>query len=266
MTENALDGKTVIITGGGRGLGREMAVAFAGAGAQGVTITGAPGGQGHAVLADVASDADCARVVADTLDHFGGLNILINNAGKAGRYVHHGKGSMAISDGDPAGFREVIETNVLGPFLMAHAAAAHLVAAGWGRIINISKSVDSMHRSAITPYGPSKAALEAATIAWAEAMAETCVTVNSLSPGGAINTKFGTGEIPGRGLDPTVIVPMALWLASPASDGINGCRYVADRWDDSLPPDQAAEGCRECAVFPKPRRDTPLTKAWVPPG
>ena len=289
MTGGALEGKVAIITGGSRGLGREMAIAFAGAGAAGVTITAAPGsdeaaaeieielaetlalidqagGSGHAVLADVADNADCVRVATETVERFGGLHVLVNNAGKAGRYVHHGKGSMPISEGDPAGFREVIDTNVLGPFLMAHAAAEHLLAAGWGRIINISKSVDSMHRSAITPYGPSKAALEAATIAWAEAMSGSGVTVNSLSPGGAINTKFGTGEIEGRGLDPSVIVPMALWLASSASDGISGCRYVADRWDDSLAPDTAAEGCRECAVFPKPRRNTPLTKAWTPPG
>jgi 3-oxoacyl-[acyl-carrier protein] reductase len=120
-----------------------------------------------------------------------------------------------------------------------------------------------MHRSAITPYGPSKAAMEAATIAWAEAIYGSGVTVNTLSPGGAVNTRFGTGEITGQGLDPTVIVPMAVWLASTASDGITGCRYTADRWDSSLPPDEAAEGCRERAIFPVPTRKTPLEKAWT---
>ena len=86
------------------------------------------------------------------------------------------------------------------------------------------------------------------------------------SPGGAVNTKFGTGEITGRGLDPKVIVPMAVWLASPASDGITGCRYTADRWDSALPTDEAAEGCRERAIFPVPTRKTPLPKAWTEPG
>ncbi len=289
MAGKELEGKVAIITGGSRGLGREMAIAFAGAGCAGVTITAAPGsdeqtadieaeldhtlaavehagGNGLKVVADVANTDDCHRVVAQTVKTFGALHILVNNAGKAGRYAHHGKGDMAIYEADPEGLREVIETNVLGPFLMAHAATRHMVDGGWGRIINISKRTDSMHRSAITPYGPTKAAMDAATIAWAEALYGSGVTVNSLSPGGSVNTKFGTGRIPNRGLEPTVIVPMARWLASVASDGITGCRYAADKWDESLSPIEAAEGCRECAIFPAPTRETPLEKAWTEPG
>jgi len=289
MSGKELDGKIVIITGASRGLGREMALGFAQAGALGVTITAAPasdeqtsaiqaelddtikaveaaGGHSLALVADVASETDCERVVAETVERFGGLHILVNNAGKAGRYAHGGNAKAAIFEADPSGFRAIIDTNILGPFLMAHATAKVLLDAGWGRIINISKRTDSMHRCAITPYGPSKAAMEAATIAWAEAMFGSGVTVNTLSPGGAVNTKFGTGEITGRGLDPKVIVPMAVWLASRASDGITGCRYTADRWDSSLTPDEAAEGCRERAIFPVPERKTPLKKAWAEPG
>jgi len=285
MFSGPLDGKVALITGGARGLGREMALAFARAGARGIAITAFQGSDeteqeiraeleeasagiaehGCKVLAlvsDVASTDHARKAVSDTLSELGGLDILVNNAGKAGRYVHGGRGSVTIDQGDPQGFKDIIDTNVLGPFLMTHAAAGHMLAAGWGRIINISKRTDSMHQAAITPYGPSKAALEAATIAWAGAMFDTGVTVNSLSPGGAINTKFGTGKIPNRGADPSVIGPIAVWLASTQSDGITGCRYCADKWDSNLPPDLAAEGCREPAIFPKPSKPTPLTKTW----
>jgi 3-oxoacyl-[acyl-carrier protein] reductase len=262
-----------------------MAIGFAAAGAKGIAITAAPasdedaasidaelsdalgaieraGGNGIALIGNVGDAEDCQNVVAQTTEAFGGLHVLVNNAGMAGRYAHGGDGTLALHDLDPAGLREMVETNVLGPYLMAWAASRALHETGWGRIINISKRTDSMHRKALTPYGPSKAALEAATIAWAEALFDTGITVNTLSPGGLVNTKFAWGEIRGKGLDPAVIVPMAVWLASPASDGVTGCRFAADFWDDSLSPEEAAEKCREQAIFPKPAHETNLTRAW----
>lgn len=285
MADPSLNGKVILITGGSRGLGREMAIGFAAAGAAGIAITAAPasdesaseieaelsetldaieqaGSKGIALLGNVADEGDCLRVVAETLEAFGALHVLVNNAGMAGRYAHGGDGDLKLYELDPKGLREMVETNVLGPYLMGWAASRPMLESGWGRIINISKRTDSMHRKALTPYGPSKAALEAATISWAEAMFDTGVTVNTLSPGGLVNTKFAWGDIRGKGLDPTIIVPMAVWLASPASDGVTGCRYAADHWDASLSPDDAAEKCREQAIFPKPAHETPLDKAW----
>jgi 3-oxoacyl-[acyl-carrier protein] reductase len=287
MASGNLEGKVALITGGARGLGREMALGFAAAGAAGVAVTAAPGSdetssvieaelndtlgaieaagrKGIALLGNVADEDDCQRVVAEAMAAFDGLHILVNNAGMAGRYAHKGKDDLKLYELDPKGLREMVETNVLGPYLMGWAAARHLLDSGWGRIINISKRTDSMHRNALTPYGPSKAAIEAMTIAWAEALFDTGVTVNTLSPGGLVNTKFAWGDIRGRGLDPTVITNMAVWLASPASDGITGCRYAADKWDESLSPDEAAERCREQAIFPVPTRETPLEMAWQP--
>ena len=282
-----LNGKIALITGGSRGLGREMAVGFAEAGIAGVTITAAPasdeqaadikaelhktklkveaaGSKALCLLADVTSEEDCAKAVTETINNFGMLHILVNNAGKAGRYIHHGDGSLQIWDVDPKSFKEVIDTNFLGPYLMTHASGEHLFRAGWGRIINISKRTDSMHRKAITPYGPSKAALDAATVSWAEWLHGSGITVNTLSPGGAVDTKFGTGAIEGKGLNPKIIKKPAVWLASSQSDNITGCRYVAERWDETLPVDEAAEKCREPVIFTPPKRKTPLDLAWKP--
>jgi 3-oxoacyl-[acyl-carrier protein] reductase len=290
LTEQALKGRVALITGGARGMGREMAVAYARAGAAGVCITAAPGsdetgdairaeldealaaiaaagGHGLALTGDVGDWDDCQRVVSETVLAFGALHILVNNAGKSGRYVATGgKRRVPFYEADPDGYCEVNRTNVDGPFLMARAATAHMIAAGWGRIINISKNVDAMHAPNNSPYGPSKAALEAATVAWAEELFGTGVTVNSLGPGGAVNTRFGDGNLTGRGQPADVMVPCALWLASAAADGVTGCRYTGNRWDASLPPDQAAEGCREPQIFPAPTRKTVLTLAWQPTG
>ena len=73
---------------------------------------------------------------------------------------------------------------------MAFSVVPHLRQQGWGRIINVSKSRDSMHRPLNSPYGPTKAALETMTLAWAQDLPDTGVTVNSLSPGGSVDTAF----------------------------------------------------------------------------
>ena len=79
----------------------------------------------------------------------------------------------------------------------------------------------------------------------------------------AVNTKFGTGKISGHGIDPRTIRPLTVWLASDASEDFNGCRFVADRWDSTLSVREAALGCQEPQIFPRPERDTPLKRAWM---
>jgi NAD(P)-dependent dehydrogenase (short-subunit alcohol dehydrogenase family) len=282
----SLHNKYALITGAGRGLGLEMAIAMGEAGLNGVTITAAPGSDEtsieienelraaisvieetgitvNAVFSDVGRADDCKQAIDSHMKAFPSLDILINNAGKAGRYAHKGETDKDISGHDPAGMAEIIETNLCGPYFMLHHALPHMRKLTRARVINISKRTESMHRKAWTPYGPTKAALEAATIAWAESLSETGVTVNTLSPGGAVNTKFGTGEISGNGIDPRTIRPMTVWLASDASDEFNGCRFVADRWDSALPDIEAALGCQESQIFPRPERNTPLKKAWI---
>ena len=109
---------------------------------------------------------DCARAVAETEAAFGHLDVVVNNAGKSQRY--HGERGAPFWETEAEGFRLVIETNVVGPYLMARAAVPAMIERGWGRVINITKSFDSMHEAHTGAYGPSKAALEAASLSWAE--------------------------------------------------------------------------------------------------
>jgi NAD(P)-dependent dehydrogenase (short-subunit alcohol dehydrogenase family) len=118
---------------------------------------------------------------------------------------------------------------------MARAAMPHFLKAGKGRIINISMNWQTMRRKGFTPYGPSKAALESASMIWAQDLAGTGITVNTLLPGGATATGMIPAGVPDELrailLDPDVIVPPLIWLASDASDGVTGKRITATEWN-----------------------------------
>ena len=176
----------------------------------------------------------------------GRLDILVNNAGRGMRYVSERflTEPTRFWEVDPAVWRMVIDTNVNGPFLMARAAAPAMRAAGWGRIVNISMNRETMRRAGFSPYGPSKAALDSETMIWAQDLAGSGVTVNALLPGGATLTGMIPATVePGlkaKLLDPTVIVPPLLWLASEASDGVTGLRINAALWPAGV--DEAGGG------------------------
>jgi NAD(P)-dependent dehydrogenase (short-subunit alcohol dehydrogenase family) len=260
-----LAGKTAIVTGGGRGLGRAMALGLARAGAN-VVITAARGrreiqavadeakilksGIVRGLTADVTSDEDGRFVVGEALREFGAIHILVNNAGRGMRLVSENflDTPTKFWQTDPAVWRMIVDTNVTGPFLMARAVVPHMLKQRWGRVINISMNYETMRRAGFSPYGPSKAALESETLIWAQELAGTGVTVNSLLPGGATETGMVPGDVAPhirkRLLRPEVMVPPLLWLASEASDGVSGARFVANLWDASLPPEEAAEKAR----------------------
>jgi 3-oxoacyl-[acyl-carrier protein] reductase len=112
-------------------------------------------------------------------------------------------------------------------------------------------SYSTMQRRGFTPYGPSKAALESETQIWAQDLAGTGVTVNAILPGGATLTGMVPDSYPEearkRLLDPDVIVPPLLYLASPAADGFTGKRVDASKWRTDLPADEAAVLCARAA-------------------
>ena len=259
--ELPLAGRVAIVTGGGRGLGRAMALGLARAGAA-VVATAARergevervGAQAPApgrilpVVADVTKEEDCRRVVAAALDHFGRLDVLVNNAGRGMKYVSENfmTEPTRFWETAPDVWRLVIDTNVVGPFLMARAAVPPMLAVGFGRIVNISMNTETMRRRGFSPYGPSKAALESATVIWAQDLAGTGVTVNALLPGGATLTGMIPASFPDQQraklLDPAIMVPPLLWLASSKSDGVTGRRFIAVNWREDNPTAAADAG------------------------
>ena len=227
----SLAGRSVIVTGGGRGLGRVMALALIRQNAN-VMITGAratgdladveaeakaaSGGRCISMAADVSDPDACKRVVRATEAEFKSIDILVNNAARGpveqlsdiGRRTqieqglptktqlkHVGDGNH-FWEGDVEGHRRMILTNLFGPFLMARACVAGMIDRGFGRIINITTSRPTMVHTGFGPYGPLKAAFEASSRIWAAELEGTGVTVNVLIPGGASDTS----AIPGEGV------------------------------------------------------------------
>jgi NAD(P)-dependent dehydrogenase (short-subunit alcohol dehydrogenase family) len=253
-SQNILAGKVAIVTGGGRGLGRAMVLGLAEAGAAVVATAARERDEVEALatdrivamVADVTKEDDCQQTVAVAMEKFGRLDILVNNAARGMRLVSEDfmTKPTCFWEVPTDTWQMVIDTNVVGPFLMARAAVPTMIANRWGRIINVSVSADTMRRRGFSPYGPSKAALESATVIWAQDLAGSGVTVNALLPGGPTLTGMIPANFPDDRraslLDPAIMVPPLAWIASGKSDGVTGRRFVATDWRDDHPESGAA--------------------------
>jgi 3-oxoacyl-[acyl-carrier protein] reductase len=253
-----LDGKVAIVTGAGRGIGRAIAEAYLQEGAS-VTITAAHGQteldqlakqdwSEHvlALLADVTNQEACEQVVDQTIQRFGHVDILVNNAGRGMKYVSSSflTEPTRFWDVAPSTWRMMMETNVNGPFYMARATVQRMLAKGsGGSIIGISVSYETMKRRGFSPYGPSKAALEAASAIWAQELIEARIRVNILLPGGATNTGMVPAETPAdvqaRLLQPEIMKAPAVFLASDSSQELTGRRLIATEWSAANPQGRA---------------------------
>ena len=267
-----LDGKVIIVTGGASpiGMGREMTLALVAAGAK-VAMLDVDAAQLEAsandarevggddcvlpVVGDVTSYADAERVVQTALDRFGGLHALINNAGTNQRNVGMSNTIMEPWWGiEPDAWSRVVAVNFTGPFLMARAAVGHLLAQKWGRIIGVTTSLDTMIRINMAPYGPSKAGHEALVATMAQELEGTGVTANVLVPGGPVNTNLlppDTEFDRAKLIQPDVMRVPAVFLCSDAADGINGRRFIAHNWDESLPLDERLAKAGAPAAWPQ---------------
>jgi NAD(P)-dependent dehydrogenase (short-subunit alcohol dehydrogenase family) len=267
MTEQQLlAGRVAMVTGAASGMGRVMARALAGAGARVVGVdTNADGldrlaaepvfaGKLLGAAGDVAESADCQRAVARTMDAFGALDILINCAGIAMTLASpQREPRVKFFEADPDGWRRIVTVNCLGAFLMTRFAVEPMRKKGWGRIINVTTSFDTMLTPGLSAYGAAKAALEAVSASWAKELAGSGVTVNILVPGGPTDTPgfFPPGQPrPPVLLDPQIMGAPVVWLASAQSDGISGSRFIARDWDTKLPPAEAAARIRAPVAWP----------------
>jgi gluconate 5-dehydrogenase len=240
----------ILITGGTSGLGRAMADALVHAGAR-VALTSRDRERAQATAAELGAGAlgieldvrDPTSVSAAVDSAYGmldGLDMLVNNAGVGMRTVnpHFMTEPQPFWEVAPAGFRDVLETKATGTFLVARAVVPRMLRAGSGRVVTISMSEQTMTRRGFIPYGPSGAAVEAMARAMAADLADTPVMANILLPGGATATGMVpdalSDELRARLLDPAIMGPPIVWLASPEAAGVHDERIVAREFEHWL--------------------------------
>ena len=255
----SLSDVTVLVTGASRGLGRAMAIGLLEAGARvALASTGpskplektldlcaavAPSERFRVVHGDLRRAEDADAIAAQAEAALGAIDVLVNNAAIPNQGENEPFWRI-----DPQDWLRISHTNTDAVFFMSRALGARMVARGRGKIINVGTSDRTMVRGRFTPYGPSKAFVEACTRAWSQELAGTGVTINVLSPGGAIDTAADVSGVasPGKNFLPaTVMVAPLLWLASAGSNGVNGQRFFANLWDEALPLDERIAKARQ---------------------
>jgi len=272
MQERPLAGKVAIVTGAASpmGLGRAMTDALVRAGARVSMLDINPDWLGQSSndlreiggddcvmtqAVDVTSPQEAEEAVARTIAEMGGLHILVNNAGIAPRnMLLGGDARNNFWEVSAAEWDRVMAVNAGGPFYMCRAVVPHLLAQGWGRIIGVTTSMNTMYNPGGTPYGPSKAAHEAMIAMASRELEGTGVTVNALVPGGMSNTNLIPDDAAHARegmIQPDVMRAPAVWLASEASDGINGQRFIGYYWDESLPLEERIQRAGAPAAWPQ---------------
>jgi NAD(P)-dependent dehydrogenase (short-subunit alcohol dehydrogenase family) len=241
-----LTGRTAIVTGAGRGLGRTMALALASAGANIVASSRTPselnslcdevtalGRNAVPVQADCTLEADCDRLISSALEAFESIDILVNNAG-----INIRKPVLELTLEE---FRRVLRTNLEGYFLCARAVGRHMVARGSGKVINLSSILGRVALPSQAAYASSKGAVEQLTRVLALEWATSGVQVNAIAPTyfeteltrplfeDAERNAFITDRTPMRRWgQPHELAGAVIFLASGASDFITGHTLAVD--------------------------------------
>lgn len=264
-----LTGRTVLITGAAQGIGLSLSHSLAAAGANLVLVDVAQellevleqalrssGANVFARKVDV-SDADGVTELRNELQRdFAPVDVLVNNAAigperNSATYLTD-RPKFWLTE-DPV-WLQTLKVNVFGVQLMSRIFVGDMVERGWGRIVNIGTSLDTMYRPGIGAYGPAKAAVEAASRIMSHDVDGTGVTVNVLLPGGPVNTRmvpaecgFDASEL----IQPEQMVAPLLWLCSQEADHTNGYRIVARDWSNTLPIPERLHLCSAPIAWPQ---------------
>ncbi|MGR8919278.1 MAG: SDR family NAD(P)-dependent oxidoreductase [Gammaproteobacteria bacterium] len=253
-----LDDRIALVTGGGRGIGRAIALAFARAGAD-VAITSrtqheldavvgeieALGRRGLAIVADAMRHEDAVRTVATVVDRWGAIHVLLNNAG--GIAMPQSPDGLAAESHEDQAFIDNLMLNLVSAQRMSREALPHMLAQGYGRIINIGSGY-AKHGGGLLAYTAAKHGIVGLTRGMATEVATRGVTVNCLSPGWT-NTSLLDWDLLGAGwgvdaatakaraeadciqnriVEPEELGPMAVLLASPEGGAITGQLVCVD--------------------------------------
>tara|TARA_B100000686_G_scaffold352196_1_gene453348 strand:+ start:3528 stop:4388 length:861 start_codon:yes stop_codon:yes gene_type:complete len=243
----SLDGKITIVTGAGRGLGRAMAKGLLNANAKLVLVEvdqtvlddtmGEIGQDCLGILADVSKKSESERIVSETIQHFGNVHCLINNAGLGPeRFRDTARTNVQmVWEIEAEDWKQYLGVNMTAHFFMTKAIVPHLLQQGWGRIVNVTTSLETMIDHTNGAYGPSKAGAEALATMTAVGLEGTGVTCNVLIPGGPSDTRMisstGVYEDRKKLIKPEVMVAPLLTILSDNSDNINNVRVRAVFWD-----------------------------------
>jgi len=234
--ERSFEGKTVIVTGAGHGIGRAIAERFAGAGADvavndidadlvGEVVAAITDSGGSAIdaVADVSDGAQVAAMFDAVVEAFGTVDVLVNNAGLVSPMLH-------VLEADEAWFRRIIDVNLVGAWLCSHRAAHIMARKGEGVIINMSSGGATRAHRAFAAYDASKGGIEAMTRAMAVDLGPYGVRVNALMPGSIDTQGLDDEQRKLRGVnipmerigDPDDMAGPALFLASDDAGYVTG--------------------------------------------
>ncbi len=249
-----LAGRIAVVAGGGRGIGRAIALAFAREGAATVVAARSAsdldsvvaearrmGSAAFSVTADVSSFRDAENVVAFTVEQFGRIDILVNSAGIYGPIG-------PLSEVDPEAWAGAIQTNLIGTFNMCRATIPVLVQQRYGKVVNLSGGGATTPLPRFSAYAASKAAVVRLTETLAAELESEGIDVNAIAPGavdtrlqdevlaageraGDLYKRIRTMRDSGEGGTPIdVPADLAVFLASAESDGLSG-RLIAAPYD-----------------------------------